>query len=459
MTTRLYAFAGATRGNVAAIVALLAPVLLFTMGTVVNFSTVHSANSRLQSAADSAALAAARELYLANSRPEILKSVAYSFAMTNLGSQAEGVEFDVEIGGATASTAAAPSVSTEVTVTLTRDFASSLPMPDLTGTIGTLTASATARIAGGGRICAIALTSEGSKAIDISGNAVVHAAKCAVYSNSADPRGLSVTRVAKLSSELACSSGGYDGIETNYEPLPLTDCPAVSDPLSSRIPPVPTKCDHENERITNNNLILRPGVYCGKLQISGSKITLQSGIYVFWNAKVRLDKGSEVIGDNVSLVFIGHKSSLDLKNDSTISLSASEDGPMAGILIYADSQKRNARDFKIESNNAKRMIGTIYLPNDTLTIGGDKNADGVCDPDIAVVDDEDEDEGGGRGGGAGTPGCKANVGEFSDWTALVANKITVTSGVKLVLNTNYAGSDVPVPVGVGPVGGNIALSK
>ena len=57
------------------------------------------------------------------------------------------------------------------------------------------------------------------------------------------------------------------------------------------------------------------------------------------------------------------------------------------------------------------------------------------------------------------PGCKSNVGEFSDWTALVADKITITSGVKLVLNANYADSDVPVPAGVGPVGGNIALSK
>lgn len=62
MTERLYAFAGATRGNVATILALLAPLLIFIMGSVVNLSTAHSAHSRLQSAADSAALAAAREL-------------------------------------------------------------------------------------------------------------------------------------------------------------------------------------------------------------------------------------------------------------------------------------------------------------------------------------------------------------------------------------------------------------
>ena len=59
----------------------------------------------------------------------------------------------------------------------------------------------------------------------------------------------------------------------------------------------------------------------------------------------------------------------------------------------------------------------------------------------------------------GLPGCKANVGQFSDWTALVANEIKVTAGVKLMLNTDYTGSDVPVPAGVGPVGGNIALSR
>ncbi|MDE0924908.1 MAG: hypothetical protein OSA96_18170, partial [Aurantimonas coralicida] len=253
---------------------------------------------------------------------------------------------------------------------------------------------------------------------------------------------------AKLSSELACSSGGYDGIESNYEPLPLTDCPAVSDPLTSRIPPVPTKCDHKNQKISNNNQILWPGTYCGNLQVSGSKITLRPGTYIFWDAKVKLHKGTEITGDDVSLVFIGKNSSLDLKNDSSISLSAAKDGPMAGILIYADSEKDSGRSFKIESANARRMIGTIYLPNDELTIGGDKNADGKCD--ITAADDPAE---------TGSPGCKSNVGEFSDWTALVADKITITSGVKLVLNANYADSDVPVPAGVGPVGGNIALSK
>ncbi len=448
MTHRLNAFAASTSGNVAAIVALLTPLLIFIMGSVVNLSTAQSAHSRLQSAADSAALAAARELYMANSRPEVLKSVAYSFAMTNLGNQAEGVSIDVKIGGRSDATAAESAISTEVTVTLSKDFGKSLPMPDLTGVIGELTASATARIAGGGRICAIALTKEGKKAIDISGNAQVQAADCAVYSNSIDPSGLSVTKVAKLSSELACSSGGYDGIESNYEPLPLTDCPAVSDPLTSRIPPVPTKCDQNNQKISNNNQILWPGTYCGNLQVSSSKITLRPGTYIFWDAKVKLHKGTEITGDDVSLVFIGKNSSLDLKNDSSISLSAAKDGPMAGILIYADSEKDSGRSFKIESANARRMIGTIYLPNDELTIGGDKNADGKCD--ITAADDPAE---------TGSPGCKSNVGEFSDWTALVADKITITSGVKLVLNANYADSDVPVPAGVGPVGGNIALSK
>ena len=171
MTPRLNAFAASTSGNVAAIVALLTPLLIFIMGSVVNLSTAQSAHSRLQSAADSAALAAARELYMANSRPEVLKSVAYSFAMTNLGNQAEGVSIDVKIGGRSDATAAESAISTEVTVTLNKDFGKSLPMPDLTGVIGELTASATARIAGGGRICAIALTKEGKKAIDISGNA------------------------------------------------------------------------------------------------------------------------------------------------------------------------------------------------------------------------------------------------------------------------------------------------
>jgi hypothetical protein len=56
-------------------------------------------------------------------------------------------------------------------------------------------------------------------------------------------------------------------------------------------------------------------------------------------------------------------------------------------------------------------------------------------------------------------GCLANVGQYSDWTAIVARNVLVTSGVDLVLNADYAGSEVPVPANNGVIGTRTRLAN
>jgi hypothetical protein len=82
-------------------------------------------------------------------------------------------------------------------------------------------------------------------------------------------------------------------------------------------------------------------------------------------------------------------------------------------------------------------------------IGGDKDGDGVCDPDI-------EDD------GTITPGpesCVSDVGTTSSWTAIVVNTLKVTAGSSLIINSDYDGSTVPVPDGLGPNSSQIRLSE
>ena len=73
-------------------------------------------------------------------------------------------------------------------------------------------------------------------------------------------------------------------------------------------------------------------------------------------------------------------------------------------------------------------------------VGGDKDGDGVCDPET---------------GGPVVPaptgtGCISDVGAASSWTAIIVNMLKVTAGATLVLNSNYSASTVPVPDGIGP---------
>ncbi|MCQ0988541.1 pilus assembly protein TadG-related protein [Jiella marina] len=448
MLAKLRSFLACRNGNFALITALVMPVLLLVAGGGVNYSLAFATQTRLQSAADGAALAAARELYLANTKPELLQRTIETMVAVNLNVDPADVTTEVSFGRPQQDTAAKAGVLNEVTVELSMDVDLAFPIMGFDEMFGRTSALATARVSGGGRICMIALAETGNKIVDMSGDAQILADTCAVYSNSVATIGVSVTQLAKLSSELTCSAGGYFGLFTNYEPMPLTDCPAVKDPLVSRVAETPTHCDHEKLTIKDTNKNLYPGIYCGDIKLSGtSDVVLLPGTYTFWNGSLRVEKGATLTGEGVSLVFLGKKAGLQVKNDTEIALSASQTGAMAGILIYADRDTDKDRKFRIESHNARKMVGTIYMPEDTLTIGGDKNGDGVCDPDpvTGVVE--------------GLFGCDSEVGQISEWTAIVAKAVEVTAGVKLVLNTDYEGSTVPVPAGVGPVGRNIALTR
>ena len=63
------------------------------------------------------------------------------------------------------------------------------------------------------------------------------------------------------------------------------------------------------------------------------------------------------------------------------------------------------------------LLGTIYLPQGRFTVDAEQS-----------------------------------VAEESAYTALVVKRLELSAGPRLVLNTDYDETDVPVPVGVGPTG-------
>ena len=55
--------------------------------------------------------------------------------------------------------------------------------------------------------------------------------------------------------------------------------------------------------------------------------------------------------------------------------------------------------------------------------------------------------------------AKKPVADQSAYTVIVAAQINLYEGPNLVLNANYAATSVPVPKGVGPVGGRLLLTQ
>jgi len=105
-------------------------------------------------------------------------------------------------------------------------------------------------------------------------------------------------------------------------------------------------------------------------------------------------------------------------------LSAPLSGVMTGLLFFSNANNPLAKKVGkgaglkdghvIRSDNARRLVGTIYLPDDKLVVDGD------------------------------TP-----VADQSEYTVIVAKAFELNNGPNLVLQADYASSNVPVPEGLG----------
>lgn len=404
-------------GNVALAFALLAPVLLAGVGAGVELSRYYACKSALQEIADRAALAGARQYFLDASSQTTPEAVAVAAGRSGLHA------FDPALEAAVDATANVQSSGVEVAI-------SAMFRPALfagafrNGFEVVVGAQAEAR-GSGNSTCVIALDGSSRSTVLLNTSAQINAPKCSVYSNSASSAGLEVLRSAKITSALTCSSGGYSGATSNFNIMPLTDCPAREDPLVGRPKPVVGACDYTRKQVDDYVGTLNPGVYCGGLVVNGaSDVTLNPGLYVMKDGAFSVLRTSKVRGTNVGFFFTGRNADLYFQEQSDISLSGPISGNMAGVLFWQDGDARGANLFEIRSAKVHTLTGTIYLPFSTF---------------YASVD--------------------GPVAQSSAYTAIVAKKISLDGQVELVLNDDYRSTNVPVPTGIGKEGGDIMLRR
>lgn len=419
MTTlpeRLKRFSRDTAGSFSMLAAVVLPTLAFGTGAAVDVSRFYNIKAQAQNAADATALAIVREAAVAGMTNQKLDAAADAFARNMLGGLAgtSVVKPQAEVANST--------LTVDITVSANAFFGRILGI-----TSQNIAVSATARMMGANtKICLLALEPTKNKTLEAAKAARITAPDCGFFINSIDPKGLDVKDSAKLTARQICTSGGFSGESYNFYPMPRRDCPAIPDPLMSR-PPPPTgaHCDYSKMTIDTGNIVLKPGIYCGGLWVKGdAKVRLDPGIYTFRGSKLRVDGAASFEGKDVALYFQDSNAQFEFDKDSTISLEAPPNGPLAGILIYEDRSVSPGNKHKILSNNAHTLLGTIYLPQGLLFI--DSNSP---------------------------------ISQKAAFTIIVARQIEMISGPELFLNANYGSTIVPVPAGVGPVSGVASLVK
>lgn len=430
-------------GQFAIVLGILSPIALGLVGGIIDMVVFVNHRGELQSTADAAVLAVAREASLKGWNEATAEQVASAVVSSTLTNKF-GVKYTFQL--------LIDQKARKVDMQLDQDHYGYFFIGYFAGS-PQISVSAAAFASGAATICIIAQSPSQADSLVINGVSKVKAPGCAAYSNSLNTKSINVKDVSVLNTQMTCTAGGYAGKAFNFSPTPTTDCPVIADPLVGRAQLIDadlgTGCDFGKVKIDGGLRTLHPGTYCGELAITkGAQVVFDPGIYVIRNSKMKVDKAAKISGTGVGLIFVGKDAELSLSNDSAVSLTAPEQGTMAGILIYGQPSTKQ-RKFSIISKDAQKLTGTVYLPADTLTVGGDDDLDGSCDP---IVQDDGTL-------GLTDPACLSDVGNASDWTAIIAKQIKVTAGSTLIMNTNYDGSSVPVPDGVGPTSARIILAK
>ena len=422
------------RANVAVPGAVLFCGLLALVGGGLDLMSVSNQKASLQELADSAALAAVHELAVTDEDAERVKEVARYYAES---SDWELTKFDTVLN----------LEAREVTVSLASKPRTNFP--EMFSGMDDISATATARLSGrGGNICMIGLSPEAMSTLRLKSRSRITADTCAIYSNSTSSSSMWVASTAEVSADLICVAGGYQGGAMNgasdeLNNTMLEDCTPVSDPLAMRIKPDVGACDY-TDTVVRNSEELDPGVYCGGLIVDAGKARLNPGEYLITGGPLHITNNGTLAGEHVGFYLSGPEAKLQFDYDSNIAVSAPKDGILTGLLLFSSpyeaattaasssSKKRRSRkrdrersrrtdgvqkaDHYIRSDNARRLVGTIYLPNGKLLIDGRKP-----------------------------------IADRSEYTVIIADTFELQDGPNLVLRTDYHLSDIPVPAGVGPV--------
>ena len=299
LASKLEKFTKNNTGSIAIIFSLAIPVVLIIAGFAVDYGLAVVQKERLQSAVDAGALAAAKEMNLANVNDSTLMAIAKSVVLANLGKNAPTPNLSVAISPKDGSVQI--SASQNVKTYFGGVYGNKLT------SVG---ASAEAIVVGSTRICVLALDDSASGAISAETQSRLTGNGCAVFSNSTSSNSIVAKNSAEVTASLVCSSGGVSGTSL-IQPAPLTDCPPVADPLADR-PPPPIGACKESWLYVDTSVTLNPGVYCGGIQIAnGAQVFLNPGVYVIKDGPLIVSGNAFLEGVNVGFYLTGSKAKVN----------------------------------------------------------------------------------------------------------------------------------------------------
>jgi len=371
------------RGNVIVLGAVLIPVAMMAVGSSISFSTGNATRTNMQAALDSAVLAGA--LTMDTSQSYAIEAAQNAF-QSNLNEFAKASASNI---------AAAFNIEGEV-ISGQASGAVSNPFGGLLGNKtypASVTAAATKQKI---PLCVLGLNDLDNGAFDVNGNPAVDIG-CAVQANSNSQSGMTQEGGAEVKAKKFGITGGHK--TNNFSPTPTDRSPRISDPYASLPFPSHDSCSAPGEKSNiKDSTTLTPGTYCGGLHIygSGTKVTLEPGIYVMVDGPFWVNGNATATGDQVMIAFTGKGSTLQVWGNTTVNLTSPTSGPYTNMQFFQDRNDDSTRGLWASVGGSAGVAegipkfkydGVAYFPTQNFWVFGDATME-ANSPGLAVVADK-----------------------------------------------------------------------
>lgn len=352
-------------GQVMVVTVLSMSLLIGFLALAVDVGTLFRAKRLMQTAADSAAIAAAQE---------------WQYGDGTAAADAAAAQNGVPIGGTNGGVVTVnngPLHGPHQGVSGYYEAIVSQTQPTFFGKIFTgsifqnsvaVTGRAVATL-GNNQNCVYTLGATGQD-ISVTGNAAISIANCGIVDDSSSSNALSITGNATLNAKMIGIVGGFSKTgNVTLTPTPATGIGSTSDPLDFLpTPTVPSGCSADPQLTGNVTRTLTQGCYNGITATGNITLNLSPGLYVI-NGNLNLTGNITLTGSGVTLDLLG---STTLPGNVNLDLTAPTSGTYNGVLIIQPST--NSNPLSLTGNAGSIFEGIVYAPNAAVAFTGNSGS-------------------------------------------------------------------------------------
>jgi hypothetical protein len=395
LTARARPAAGRT-GNVAVVFAVSLVAILSVVALALDGAMLMDKRRQVQSVADSAALAAANDLYKNWFSNVLTYGGQYGYdpagtAKAAALAEAKANGYENGVNGCTVTVNIPPqsgpfagdACHTEVIISTSQQQYFSRVFGSTSVSYGARSVSRGRR--GGINNAILVLDPNGKASLNAGGNGKIvvqglNGAKGLVQVNSNNYQGMIANGTGSTLQADQFNVGGSPGytatggativgpVNPNSDPIP--------DPLANLPAPDPStmvvRSTKKIQNSGNNTVNLQPGVYQGGISATGGTINLNPGIYYMQGGGFSIGGQASLTGTGVMIYNAPQSNSdvISIAGSGNITLSPMLTGPYSGLLLFQDRTATAPVSISGSSGTTMTITGTFYAASATLSVTG-----------------------------------------------------------------------------------------